>query len=121
MGKATRAAARVEVLPDLDGTRVIVCSGEFDIDTEGSLRRALDTAHGDGMTRTVVDLAGVSFADSCLLNTLIRAHNRQFLVLAGPLAQQVIRLLEITGTHTFFNLAADATSARATSPAAGPR
>ncbi|WP_256096992.1 STAS domain-containing protein [Streptomyces agglomeratus] len=121
MSKAMGAAARVEVLPDMEGTRVIVCSGEFDMETEGALRQALDTAHRDGTTLTVVDLAGVSFADSSMLNTLIGAHNRQPLVLAGPLAQQVIRLLEVTGTDSFFHLAADANSARATSPAVAPR
>ncbi|MFD5102601.1 STAS domain-containing protein [Streptomyces albidochromogenes] len=120
MSEATRAAARVEVLPDRDGTRVVVCAGEFDIDSEGLARAALDAAHRDGITTTVVDLSGVSFADSSMLNALITAHNRQHVVLAGPLGEQVLRLLEISGTDAFFNIAADATG-DGTRPAVEPR
>ncbi|GAA1522767.1 hypothetical protein GCM10009730_33620 [Streptomyces albidochromogenes] len=121
MSEVTRAAARVEVLPDRDGTRVIVCAGEFDFDSEGLARAALDTAHRDGIATTVVDLSGVSFADSSMLNTLITAHNRQHVVLAGPLGEQVLRLLEISGTGAFFNIAADATGPDGTRPAVEPR
>ncbi len=111
MSKTTGPSTRVLVLPGRDGTRVIVCEGEFDIDSQAVLRQALKTAHSDGVTRTVVDLAGVSFADSSMLNTLIQAHHRQHLVLAGPLAPQVTRLLEVSGTYALFTVAADTTSA----------
>ncbi|MGW7195308.1 STAS domain-containing protein [Streptomyces chryseus] len=121
MSEVTRTAARVEVLPDRNGTRVIVCAGEFDIDSEGLARAALDAAHRDGIAKTVVDLAGVSFADSSMLNTLIMAHNRQHLVLAGPLHHQVLRLLEISGTASFFTIAADVTGPDCTGPAAEPQ
>ncbi|HET6860361.1 MAG TPA: STAS domain-containing protein [Streptomyces sp.] len=121
MSKAMEAAACVQVLPDRDGARVIVCSGEFDLDSEAVLRQALETAKSEGATRTVVDLAGVSFADSSMLNTLIRTHHRQHLVLAGPLTPQVTRLLEITGVDAVLNIAADTADAIATRPADLPR
>ncbi|MFD9359545.1 STAS domain-containing protein [Streptomyces sp. NPDC060031] len=104
--------ARVRALPDQDGTRVIACAGEFDIDSQGVLSQALDAACRDGITRTVLDLEHVCFADSSMLNALIVAHHRQHLVLAGPLSPQVARLFEMTGTDGVLNIAADLTSAR---------
>ncbi|OKK22065.1 hypothetical protein AMK16_02255 [Streptomyces sp. CB00455] len=103
--------ARVQALPDQDGTRVIVCVGEFDITSTGPLREALEAAARDGVSRTVLDLVGLSFADSTLLNTLIQAHNRQHLVLAGPLSPQLARLFEVTGTDAVFHLTPDLASA----------
>ncbi|MFF3431959.1 STAS domain-containing protein [Streptomyces sp. NPDC002602] len=99
MGEATW----VRTLPDFDGTRVIVCSGELDAATTGPLGEALKAAERDGINKTVVDLAAVSFADSALLNTLVQAHRKQRLVIAGPYRPQVARLFQITGTDTFFD------------------
>ncbi|GAA2974815.1 STAS domain-containing protein [Streptomyces enissocaesilis] len=110
MSKTTGPETRVLMLPGRDGRRVIVCEGEFDMGSQAALRQALETAHDDGITRTVVDLAGVSFADSSMLNTLIQAHRRQHLVLAGPLTPQVSRLLEISGAYALFTIAADTAS-----------
>ncbi|MFG2989106.1 STAS domain-containing protein [Streptomyces sp. NPDC048257] len=101
----------VQALPDQDGSRIIVCSGEFDIDTRGALDQALHAAARDGVTRTVLDMEHVSFADSSVLNTLLIAHRRQHLVLAGPLAPQIARLFEMTGVDTVLNITADLTSA----------
>ncbi|MFJ5809725.1 STAS domain-containing protein [Streptomyces sp. NBC_01426] len=99
MGEATW----VRTLPDLDGTRVIVCSGELDTATAGPLREALKAAELDGVDKTVVDLASVTFADSSLLNTLVQAHRRQRLVVVGPYHPQLSRLFQVTGTDIFFD------------------
>ncbi|MFD9415706.1 STAS domain-containing protein [Streptomyces goshikiensis] len=101
----------VQTLPDQDGTRIIVCSGEFDIDSRDALDQALQNAHRDGATRTVLDMEHVSFADSSMLNALLVAHRRQHLVLAGPLSSQIARLFEMTGVDTALNITADLTSA----------
>ncbi|MGW6834653.1 STAS domain-containing protein [Streptomyces sp. NPDC054949] len=103
MGEATW----VRTLPDLDGTRVIVCSGELDSATTGPLREALREAEHDGIHKTVVDLAAVSFADSALLNTLVQAYRRQRLIVVGPCRPQVARLFQVTGTHTLLDPARD--------------
>ncbi|MGW7458446.1 STAS domain-containing protein [Streptomyces sp. NPDC054797] len=103
--------ARVRTLPDQDGIRTIVCSGEFDIGSQSALTQALNAACRDGVTRTVLDLAHVSFGDSSMLNALIIAHHRQHLVLAGPLSPQIARLFEVTGTDRVFNICADLASA----------
>ncbi|WP_411103066.1 STAS domain-containing protein [Streptomyces sp. cmx-4-9] len=100
-------AACVQALPDRDGTRIIVCSGEFDIDSHGALAEAMNAARLDGVKRTVLDMHLVSFADSSMLNTLLVAHRRQHLVLAGPFSPQIARLLTVTGTDKVLTLAAD--------------
>ncbi|MFE2523161.1 STAS domain-containing protein [Streptomyces sp. NPDC059382] len=99
MGEATW----VRTLPDFDGTRVIVCSGDLDSATTEPLREALRAAERDGIRKTVLDLAAVSFADSALLNTLVQAHRRQRLVVVGPCHLQVARLFQVTGTHTLLD------------------
>ncbi|MEU1125144.1 STAS domain-containing protein [Streptomyces sp. NPDC005899] len=107
MDQASQPVARVVARPGGDGTRIIVCTGELDVNGEPLLRQALDTALRDGVARTVVDLSGVSFADSSMLNTLVRAHTRQHMILAGPLTRQVARLLQVSGTDQLFTIAAD--------------
>ncbi|MFD9536350.1 STAS domain-containing protein [Streptomyces sp. NPDC060010] len=89
MGEATW----VRTLPDLDGTRVIVCSGELDSATTGPLREALREAQHE--------------ADSALLNTLVQAHRRKRLIVVGPCRPQVARLFQVTGTHTLLDPARD--------------
>ncbi|MEU8942144.1 STAS domain-containing protein [Streptomyces goshikiensis] len=101
----------VQAQPDQDGTRIIVCSGEFDIHSQGTLDQALQDAHRDGATRTVLGMEQVSFADSSVINTLLVAHRRQHLVLAGPLSPQIARLFEMTGIDAVLNITADLTSA----------
>ncbi|MET9610910.1 STAS domain-containing protein [Streptomyces sp. NPDC006512] len=103
--------ACVRALPDQDGTRIIACSGEFDIDSQDALSQALHAACHAGVTRTVLDLGRVSFVDSSVLNTLLMAHHRQHLVLAGPLAPHIARLFSVTGTDTVLNIAPDLASA----------
>ncbi|MFD6970417.1 STAS domain-containing protein [Streptomyces sp. NPDC059949] len=94
---------RVTVRPESDGVLVVVCSGEFDLDTAGKLAAACD--HDAAEARLlVVDVAGVTFADSSFLNVLIRLHNSRSLALAGPLPHQLQRLLEVTGALGLFTM-----------------
>ncbi|MGW7344605.1 STAS domain-containing protein [Streptomyces sp. NPDC054854] len=89
---------QVRVLPDVDGVRVIVCAGEFDLDTVGPLRSATDQAVVDpDLRRIVVDVAGLTFADSSVLNQLMRLLRTGRLVVAGPLPPQLVRLFDVTG------------------------
>ncbi|MFE1788641.1 STAS domain-containing protein [Streptomyces sp. NPDC059525] len=58
---------QVTVKTDVGGVRVVVCSGDFDLDTINVLVEACadeDSPAGP----LVVDVAGVSFADSSFLN-----------------------------------------------------
>ncbi|MER6317025.1 STAS domain-containing protein [Streptomyces sp. NPDC001581] len=59
--------------PEPDGVRVVVCSGEFDLDAAGMAAACDHDAAGARLL--VVDVAGVTFADSSFLNVLIRPNN----------------------------------------------
>ncbi|MEV5903579.1 STAS domain-containing protein [Streptomyces sp. NPDC052127] len=91
-GKATT------VQYEQDGARVVVAHGDYDTNTIAPLEEALDTA-ARKHTRVVLDVSGVSFADSTFLNLLLRIHHMTSLRLAG-LPRQLRHLLEITGTDT---------------------
>ncbi|MEU9099957.1 STAS domain-containing protein [Streptomyces sp. NPDC048361] len=88
------------------GAAILRLAGEFDVDTVGPVRRALEKAAGDdAVRRTVVDVAGVTFADTSLLNVLLDARKDHHLVLAGPVQREVGILLALTGTSGLFTLA----------------
>ncbi|MFE6912173.1 STAS domain-containing protein [Streptomyces erythrochromogenes] len=91
------------VRPEPDGVRVLVCAGEFDLDTTGKLAAACDRDAADARL-LVLDVTGVTFADSSFLNVLIRLNNSRTLVLAGPLPHQLERLLEMTGALALFSV-----------------
>ncbi|MFE2475243.1 STAS domain-containing protein [Streptomyces sp. NPDC059389] len=78
-----------------------VLSGEFDADTVHVFREIL--AATDTAVHLVVDLTGVTFADSSLLHALLDARRR--IVLVGPLHGRFHRLLEVTGTTCLFTTA----------------
>ncbi|MFE3579797.1 STAS domain-containing protein [Streptomyces vinaceus] len=78
-------------------------SGEFDQDTIGLLQAACDRETA-GCELLVLDVKDVSFADSSFLNTLIRLRNSRRLALAGPLPDQLHRLLELTGALPLFEV-----------------
>lgn len=92
---------RVEARPAADGAMVIVCSGEFDLDTVGVLAQACDRDAADAPL-LVLDVALVAFADSSFLNELIRLRNTRPVVLAGPLPTHLRRVLEKTGALELF-------------------
>lgn len=103
----------VVVLPDADGVRVITCAGEFDQDTLGPLTEAADDAAGAGTVhRIVLDVSGVAFADSSMLNLMLRLLRTGRLVLAGPLPHQLDRLLELTDARSLFTVADSVDHAR---------
>lgn len=90
-------------------TFVLTVRGEVDYDDAGEFERAWEAADRAAMPVTAVDLAEVTFADSMLLNALIRARHRhqadgRTLVLVGPLQTAVSRLLEISGTRELFTV-----------------
>ncbi|MFI1446105.1 STAS domain-containing protein [Streptomyces virginiae] len=101
-------------LPDRgDGALVLVLAGEFDSGTMSSFRRALGDARVARATRTIIDLSGVVYADSCLIRLLVQAHHRlpRFTV-AGPLPPQVRRLLELSGAAAILRITPDIEAAR---------
>ncbi|MFD3761471.1 STAS domain-containing protein [Streptomyces sp. NPDC058622] len=88
---------QVRVLPDEDGVRVIMCAGDFDQDSLQPLDRACtDAADDPGVRRIVLDVTQIDFADSSLLNLLVRMLHTGRLVVAGPVPLQLGRLLDLT-------------------------
>ncbi|WP_405704966.1 STAS domain-containing protein [Streptomyces xanthophaeus] len=96
----------VEVRPDEDGVRVIVCVGEFDQDTLEPLRTSGARAAADpAVRRIVLDVSQVAFADSSMLNEMLLLLRTGRLVLAGPLPPQLSRLLDLTQARDLFPIA----------------
>ncbi|MCX5078629.1 STAS domain-containing protein [Streptomyces sp. NBC_00513] len=98
---------QVLVLPDEgDGVRVIACVGEFDQDTLGSFRQAGNPAVADpAVRRIVLDVSRLTFADSSMLNEMLRLLRSGRLVLAGPLPPGLRRVLELTQAGPLFPVA----------------
>ncbi|GAA4877650.1 STAS domain-containing protein [Kitasatospora terrestris] len=92
------------------GTTVLRLRGELDFTGERELAEAVDSALAGGAEALVLDLSAVTFADSSTLRTLVLAQQRMedaagALVLLGPLAPAVLRLLEVTATDDYFTVA----------------
>ncbi|MFE5724762.1 STAS domain-containing protein [Streptomyces erythrochromogenes] len=94
---------KVAVKPAADDAVVVICSGEFDMDTVGILAAACERDAADAEL-LVLDVAWVAFADSSFLNELIRLRNTRQMVLAGPLPAQLRRMLEMTGALDLFQV-----------------
>ncbi|MFD3682753.1 STAS domain-containing protein [Streptomyces sp. NPDC058613] len=104
----------VLVLPDEGDTRIIVCQGDFDMDTLAPFTAATQEAVADeGVRRIIIDVAQVTFADSSMLNVLLTTHRCGCLILVGPLQDQLARLLELTGADTVFTITGSLETARA--------
>lgn len=91
-----------------DGIRTVRVAGEFDTDEADVLARVLALPSDSSLAGTVVDLAGVDFADSSFLHTLFTARQRHEqavvpLVLAG-LTPFLERMLELTGLTRAFTI-----------------
>ncbi|MFG3369575.1 STAS domain-containing protein [Streptomyces sp. NPDC090032] len=102
---------------DQGAVEVVALVGEIDIETEPDARAALGAALRSGRS-VVLDLSGVTFADSTALNLLLWA-SRKKVHLAGPLVPQLQRLLEIAGLGEFLSLhpaVSDALDAAAEDP-----
>ncbi|MFC9815920.1 STAS domain-containing protein [Streptomyces virginiae] len=94
---------QVTVRAEPDGVRVVVCSGEFDLDTTGLLQEACDTKPVPA-DLLIIDVRQVAFGDSSFLNTLIRLRNTRPLALQGPLPSQLHRMMEMTGALPLFDI-----------------
>lgn len=86
----------------LDGPTgpVLAVAGELDTHTSRALRAGLAAAGAEGVD-VVVDLTGVTFADSATLGVFVAEHKRlgaagRSLVLLGP-GPAVRRVLELSG------------------------
>jgi anti-sigma B factor antagonist len=83
-------------------------SGEVDIATEPTFRRALDAVIAEAHSPAVVDLSQVTFIDARGLSALLAARREVSgtevtLVLLDP-SPSVRRLLEITGLTNHFDI-----------------
>ncbi|EYT79742.1 STAS domain-containing protein [Streptomyces andamanensis] len=92
----SRASAGAAVMQyELRGVRVVVMHGAYDQHSIPPLEEALAAAARD-CSLVVLDASGVRFADSSLLNLMLRTRRVVALRLAAP-PPQLQRLLEITG------------------------
>ena len=95
----------VAVEPVADGC-VIRVSGEVDMSSVEALRGPLSRARQAG-ANTLVDLSGVSFMDSSglhlMLEAALDAETDGWSLTFRP-SPQVLRLLEVTGTHVVVRL-----------------
>ncbi|MEU6394621.1 STAS domain-containing protein [Streptomyces sp. NPDC046939] len=96
---------------------VVTVSGEMDLYDLTEIVDGFAQALSDPATdATLIDLSGVTFADSVFLNQLLVTYSGHGvkgrpLRLCGPLHESVQRLLRVTGTDAVLPLAADRTDA----------
>ncbi|OKK17296.1 hypothetical protein AMK16_20750 [Streptomyces sp. CB00455] len=81
--------------------RIVVMAGEFDMDNSDELRAALDP-EAEGVERFVLDVSGVTFADSTALSIMLQPALNRPVVLAGEVPHRLARLLEVTGADRAF-------------------
>lgn len=91
----------------LGAPSVITLTGEADLDSVGALQAAIDGALAHD-PHLVLDLAGVTFADSTFLNTLVRARlaaleHEGSVRLQAP-SSSVHHLLDLTGALQLFQV-----------------
>lgn len=99
------ADARNSVETQSEGdVRIVVMAGEFDMDGVAELRTALDPEAG-GVARFVLDVSGVTFADSTALSIMLQPALNRPVVLAGEIPNRLARLLEVTGADRAFAVA----------------
>jgi len=89
-----------EVVVDAAGPVVTVTiRGELDLATAPRLEAELETLHGDGLERAIIDLRELVFLDSTGLEAIVKFHRRasgegvEVAVVRGPRAVQ--RLFEV--------------------------
>ncbi|MFJ9635636.1 STAS domain-containing protein [Streptomyces sp. NPDC101178] len=104
-----RSQAHVRVREE-GGTFVVEAFGELDIDERDLFAAAWDEVDERCLPATVVDLAGVTFADSSFLDSLLRGRARHLaagrgFVLAGPLHPTVRLLFDVTGVSPHLPMA----------------
>jgi anti-sigma B factor antagonist len=99
-----------------DGVWMVRVAGDLDDGNATELDAALHQGLRSGCRLTVVDASGMTFADSSVLDALLRTRNEHVrtgaeLVIAGPLGAAVRRLFDVTGTTEAFRLADSVQSA----------
>ncbi|GAA3272055.1 hypothetical protein Slala03_54360 [Streptomyces lavendulae subsp. lavendulae] len=99
---AHSAGARSGVETRTDGgVRIVVMTGEFDMDNVAALRTAMDPT-APGITRFVLDVTGVTFVDSTALSIMLQPALDRTVVLAGTVPARLARVLELTGADLAF-------------------
>ncbi|RZU30143.1 anti-anti-sigma factor [Streptomyces sp. BK022] len=93
------------------GSWVVAAHGSYDMHSTPPLAEALGAA-ARKHAKVVLDASGVDFADSALLNLLIRANHAGNLRVAAPPAQ-LRRLLAISGIDTVLVIRETVTEAAA--------
>jgi anti-anti-sigma factor len=90
------------------GVCVIAVEGEADMTTAVKFNESFFSAARAGVRRVVVDLTGVTFIDTTMLNALVVGHRRMardhgtFAVVCN--GARVTRVLEITGLWQILNV-----------------
>jgi len=104
--RADEAGNSIHVVRDTTGA-TITLRGDIDDDDREAAQKRLAVLVENGVDRIVFDLAAVRFADSSLLNLMIRARatllGRGTVVIGGPVPPAVERLFEITGVGKVFD------------------
>ncbi|MFE5795147.1 STAS domain-containing protein [Streptomyces sp. NPDC056503] len=89
-------------------TAALLLSGEFDAETVGCLREALDAVRTPQIERVLLDLAGIGFGDSALVHALTDTRRRpEKHILLGPLTRQFSRVLDLTDSRRRLDIAFD--------------
>ena len=96
---------------DAEGAHVIAVRGEIHVQTAPRFSQRMSDAIDDGHTAMVLDLSAVEFIDSTGLSVLLtglrrmtQQHGRLAIVCTNP---TVLRLFQITGLDTTFDIFAD--------------
>jgi anti-sigma B factor antagonist len=95
-------------LVGLNGTRVVVATGEIDMASAPALWEAMSEAIATGQGDVIVDLSGVTFIDSQGLNVLLRAYKMlspegRGVCLRSP-RPQTRQALEVSGVASVFTV-----------------
>lgn len=99
------AAAQCSVEVHADerrGVRVVAVVGEMDVEYEPDIELAVEAV--PLTLRLVLDVTRLEFADSTMLNILIRTHRRRDLRILGPIPAQLRTLLQLTGILGHFQV-----------------
>lgn len=87
-----------------EGRSTIICEGELDTESIGTLAAAVEAAAATDVRRIEIDLAGVTFIDAACLGALVHwrdeARRADKWLVVTDVSDAVDRLFEITGLRT---------------------
>ncbi|MEV6044041.1 STAS domain-containing protein [Streptomyces xanthochromogenes] len=86
--------------PEQD-TAVVSFCGDIDFELSEHATQVVNEAAATGMP-VIADMSQIRFADSALLNLLLRTRQRHRLLIVGPVADAVMRVFDVTGTAGLF-------------------